>query len=66
MEGQVVLAGWQKSFDDRQRREIELARLYAKDFHHGTTGHNALMIIAKMADLLDLHEMQATMVEKAE
>jgi len=66
MAEQVALAGWQKNFDDRQRREIELARLYARDFHHGTIGHNALMIIAKMADLLDLHEMQAARVEKAE
>jgi hypothetical protein len=44
---------WLDNFDERQRKEIELCRIYAKDFNHGTDGHNAKMIIAKMSKLLD-------------
>lgn len=44
---------WLSHFDDRQKREIEFCRLYAKDFAHGTSGHNEKLIIAKMAELLD-------------
>jgi hypothetical protein len=32
---------------------LKLARLYAKDFAHGTDGHHRLLLIAKLADLLD-------------
>jgi len=45
--------GWRDSFDERQRKQIEWARLYAKDFAHGADGHNAMMIISKMAQMLD-------------
>ncbi len=45
-----------EKFDERQRKEIELCRIYARDFHHGTDGHNAKMIIARMAELLDNFE----------
>jgi hypothetical protein len=51
---------WIKQFEERQKQEIKLARLYAKEFNHGTTGHNALMIIAKMAEILDQHEQAYT------
>lgn len=44
---------WLSNFDERQRKEIALCRLYAKDFAHGTVGHNEKMIIAKLAELLD-------------
>lgn len=44
---------WLGLLDDRQRMEIELSMLYARDFHHGTDGHNAKMLIAKMAQMLD-------------
>lgn len=44
---------WLSLLDDRQRREIELSIVYARDFHHGTDGHNAKMIIAKLAEMLD-------------
>ena len=36
--------------------EVELARVYANKFGHGTDGHNRLLIIAKMADFLDAIE----------
>lgn len=45
---------WIDTLDDRQQKEMKLARLYAtKEFSHGTTGHNALLLIAKLAELLD-------------
>lgn len=49
---------WTQELDERQRKELELARLYAKDFAHGTTGHNQLMLIAKLAELLDKTEQK--------
>lgn len=44
---------WIDEFDERQQSEIAFARLYAADFHHGTSGHMGYMVMAKMADLLD-------------
>lgn len=44
---------WLEQFDERQQKEIEFARLYAEKFTHGTDGHNAKLIIAKMARMLD-------------
>lgn len=44
---------WLTYFDDRQRKQIAFSRLYARDFSHGATGHNDMLIIAKMAELLD-------------
>jgi hypothetical protein len=44
---------WLTHFDDRQRKQIAFSRLYARDFGHGATGHNDMLIIAKMAELLD-------------
>jgi hypothetical protein len=41
-------------FDERQQKEIRFSRLYATDeFRHGTDGHNAKLVIARMAWLLD-------------
>jgi len=44
---------WREYFDERQQKEIEFADYYAANFHHGTTGHNQLMIIAQMAQVID-------------
>jgi hypothetical protein len=44
---------WTQELDERQQKELKLARLYAKDFAHGTDGHHRLLLIAKLADLLD-------------
>lgn len=43
---------WLDAFDERQREEIAFSQLYAASFNHGTDGHNAKIIIAKMAELL--------------
>ncbi len=44
---------WLNNFEERQRKQIERSVLYAKDFAHGDDGHNAKLIIAKMAAMLD-------------
>jgi hypothetical protein len=33
----------------RELDEIALARIYANRFHHGTDGHNRLILIAKLS-----------------
>lgn len=48
-----MLGQWRSKFDERQLKEIDFAVLYAEKFAHGTDGHNAKMIIAKMADMLE-------------
>jgi hypothetical protein len=49
----AICLDWYGLLDDRQRKELALARIYAQQFHHGTTGHNQLMLIALMADMMD-------------
>lgn len=45
---------WRKEFTEREVKEMDFSELYAKDFHHGTEGHNAKLIIAKLVALIDL------------
>ena len=47
---------WLNNFDERQRKEIEFSILYLNQFEHGTDGHNAKVIIAKMASILNALE----------
>jgi hypothetical protein len=47
------MADWQAGLDERQRKEIELARVYTRDFNHGTDGHSRLTLIANLAETLD-------------
>lgn len=44
---------WGREFDDRQMQEIKFSCLYARDFKHGTDGHNAKLIIAKFVEMLE-------------
>lgn len=44
---------WLKHFDERQQKEIRFSQKYAKHFNHGTDGHHAKLIVAKMAELLN-------------
>jgi hypothetical protein len=39
--------------DGRESHELRFAELYATQFCHGTDGHNRLMLLAKLAALLD-------------
>lgn len=47
---------WYAELDERQLAEVEFAKLYASQFEHGTDGHNRLLLIAKMAELLDQYQ----------
>ena len=49
---------WLDEFDGRQRDEIRFCLLYEREFHHGTDGHNAKVIISQMAKMLDAYEQQ--------
>lgn len=49
--------------DERQHKEIAFAEVYTRDFHHGTTGHNALLLIARLALLLDVAVGNSAMPE---
>ena len=51
---------WMKTLDERQKQEVAFARLYALEFKHGTDGHNRLLLIAKLADMLDKQEGKST------
>lgn len=44
---------WRQSFTAREQAEIRFAEVYVELFDHGTDGHNAKIIIAKMASLLN-------------
>jgi hypothetical protein len=44
---------WTDALDERQQKELDFARLYATHYAHGTDGHSRLMLIARLAELLD-------------
>lgn len=48
---------WRSFLDERQLKEIEFDIIYVNQFEHGTDGHNARQIIARMAELLDVIRM---------
>ncbi len=53
--GEVSLpASWREMLDERQRKAIAFAETYVRDFNHGTVGHNDLVLIARLAELLDI------------
>ena len=48
---------WEEGLlDEREQKEVRFARLYARDFAHGTDGHSRIMLIAKMAYILECYE----------
>lgn len=47
---------WRSDFTARELKEIDFCRLYQREFAHGTDGHNAKIIIAKLAAILDTVE----------
>jgi hypothetical protein len=49
---------WLGAFTEREKSEIRLAVLYAQDFNHGTDGHNAKIIIAKMVKILESNKIE--------
>jgi hypothetical protein len=48
---------WEERLNERERKEVALARVYVADFGHGTAGHLAYTTIARLADLLDEREV---------
>lgn len=44
---------WRNRLDERQRQEVAFATLYTTQFNHGTTGHNQLLLIHRLAELLE-------------
>jgi len=55
---------WLKLFDERQQKEIKFSQVYVNEFEHGTDGHNAKVIIAKMAQMLDKLEVEVQVPTK--
>jgi len=47
------MTSWTDNLDERGQKEVELARLYAREFAHGTDGHGRLMLIDQLAGMLD-------------
>lgn len=45
---------WETHLDERQLKEIAFCRVYKDGFAHGTDGHNIRLIVAKLAELLDM------------
>lgn len=54
-EEETVRPNWRQSLTERQNKLVDHARAYASD-PFGVEGHNALLTIAKMAELLDAAE----------
>jgi hypothetical protein len=54
---------WFNLIDERQQKEVNFARVYAADFKHGTDGHNRLLLIDKMAAMLDEQEQRMNQLE---
>lgn len=42
--------------NERERLEIELCQHYAEFYHHGTPGHQRMLVIAKLANILNQRE----------
>lgn len=55
---------WRKFLDERQLKEIAFDVIYAEQFSHGTEGHNARLVIARMTELLDLITKTVELLEK--
>jgi len=49
---------WMGDLTEREIKEVKLAVHYLRNFNHGTTGHNQLVLIAKLAFKLDLQEQR--------
>jgi len=55
---------WEELLGARELQEVHLAQIYAREFNHGTTGHNQLMLIAKLADMLNRVETNGVDIPK--
>lgn len=44
---------WRHLLNERAAKEAEFAQYYVEKFGHGTTGHNALLLIDQLCKLVD-------------
>lgn len=51
-------AEWKAAFTERELKEITFARVYAEHYNHGTDGHNAKIIIAKLVAILEANQIE--------
>ena len=49
----AACAYWRDGFDNRQRRLIENCQIYAQNDPAGLPGHDLMLIVSNLADLLD-------------
>ena len=57
---EYVKVPWLESFDDRQMGLVHSCRQYVTDGAPGLPGHQLMLIVAKMAALLDANLVTAT------
>lgn len=50
---------WFAKLDERQQNEVLFAIVYEAHFSHGTDGHNRLLLISKLVDMLGAAEYNA-------
>lgn len=43
---------WKDVFDERQLKDIAFCQVYAKNFGHGADGHNRMLVVAKMVEVI--------------
>lgn len=56
---------WFDTLDERQQKEVRFAREYADRYSHGTDGHNRLLLVARLADLLDERQLIVAQMQSA-
>jgi hypothetical protein len=49
---------WMNQLDERQQKEIAFCVVYAMQFAHGSSDHNRMILIARLAAMLDDCEIQ--------
>ena len=44
---------WLEQLTEREAKEVDFAQMYANHYSHGTDGHNRLLLISKLAHMID-------------
>jgi hypothetical protein len=53
LEAANAIPGWLETrFDARQLKQIQFSLFYSERFAHGADGHNNMLIIAKLVDII--------------
>lgn len=48
---------WFKGLSEREQNEVNFCMVYSEQFSHGTDGHTRLLMVAKLAKMLDEMEL---------